>query len=118
MVTLGHARDYWAGGAGLDVTKLLTPTVSLDLTSELRDRIFRNSSELPVNDLQTGLQSYNRIGIAEQITPKLSFLEAFAFTDNRAKLKAYANRECAGTLGVTYRYVAPVPLEAGGPWVA
>ncbi len=118
IVTIGHARDYWAGGAGLDVTKLLTPTISLDLVSELRDRIFRNSSELPVNDLQTGLQSYSRIGLAEQVTPRLSFLEAIAFTNNRAKRKVYANREYAGTLGVTYRYVPAFALEAGGPWVA
>ncbi len=118
ILTLGHAQDYWAGGGGLDVTKLLLPGVRLDLTSELRNRTFHDSSLLPLNDLQTGVQSYNRVALEEQITSALTLSQALAYTNNNAKLKSDANREYSGILGLSYAYVPPVLGRAGDPWTS
>ncbi len=118
IVSLGHARYYWAGGGGIELTKALTPRIGLDITSEFRNRVFQNSSELPFNDLQTGLQSYNRIAIQEHVTAKLTLLQAFIFVDSRARYKPFANDEYSGTVGVNYRYLPLISFDGAGPWVS
>lgn len=115
LLTLGHAQDYAAPGAGLEITKVLNPRVRLEFTTELRERRFHNSSLLPQNNLQNGLQSYNRAALEERITAALTLSEALAYTYSDARLNSDRNSQVSGILGLDYRYSPPL-LAAGRPW--
>lgn len=109
-IEINDVRDYFAPGIGMSFTSVLSPRMQGELSSEFRDRRFKDDNDSPNKSDKDGPELTHRARLTFAPFDFLSFNAGAGMTVQNAREESEANTEYSLTAGMTVSYPSPLPF--------
>ncbi|WP_428249886.1 tetratricopeptide repeat protein [Ferrovibrio sp.] len=107
-VAIDDVRDFFSPGAGASLTATLNPLTLAELTTEWRDKRYRNSFKSPSKSDRDGLERALRARIVRVISEDLSINLGGSLTKQETQADAQGSFEYSWSFGAAWNFDSPI----------
>lgn len=107
-VAINDVRDFFAPGAGASISATLDPLTLAELTTEWRDKRYRDSFKSPTKSDRDGIERALRARIVRVIDQDLSLNLGGSLTKQETQADSQGNFEYAWTFGAAWNFDSPI----------